>query len=444
MKELVSAPQSPPRLADGAVKNGRRITVATTYPEGAILAVARVAAGRGRLNTIFTTLKSSAWMKFLSKHGPTPRLRRGVEREMKRRSLTGIPLNRIQTEVQFIELLHRGARLIPRSDAAAQGLEYVVKDRFDRTVARRVPGSESEAVISMFASAEQTLRSAKARGQLAVLHLVNNHPDFKNHYLKELAGLPEGHHELVPRAVADRVKRELELADLVLVPSRMVAMQLSSSGLPSDRIVLEPYGVDPWKFRPRSSTASQLQPGRRTRFLFVGNVCHGKGIPFLLEAARRFRTMDVEFTLVGPLRCAELVRHLPPNVRWAGSLSHNGVAEEMQNADVFVLPSVEDAYPLVTMEAMACGLPVIVTSQCGTAELIDNGKDGLVVPGAEVGPLADAIEHLLDDPALRLRMGAAARRKITAGPTWDDYGARVLERIDHFLDLRQPASAGAD
>ena len=421
-----------------------RITVATTYPEAAILAIARVAADEGRLAMIYTTLRPSGWMRLLSRHGPTYKLRRGAERELKRRYLSGIPLKHIATEAEFIEVLHRGARLIPRSEAAAQRLEYIVKERFDRAVARQVSRNDSAVVVAMFASAERTLRSAKVRGQLAVLHLVNNHPRFKNQYLKELAGLHDGHHELVPSAVADRVERELELADVVLVPSRMVAMQLRSCGLPANRIIQERYAVDSWRFHPRSPDAPQSSPGGRVRCLFVGNVCRGKGIPVLLEAARRLQSRNVDFRLVGPLRSSDLLRGLPPNVRWAGSFTHNSVADEMRDADIFVLPSAEDAYPLVTMEAMACGLPVIVTDHCGTSELINNGEDGMVIPTAEVNPLVWAIEQLLDDAGLRARMGAAARRKIEAGPNWDDYGARILHRIDdHVQPIRLPAEVSA-
>jgi glycosyltransferase involved in cell wall biosynthesis len=426
----------------GQVLHHRRLMVATTYPEGAILALARAAANQGSLSKLYTTLNSSAWMSFLSKHGPTPKLRRGLERELKRRSLTGIPQQCIETKAQFTELLHRGARLFPRSEPAAQRLEYLVKNRFDRVVAQRVPEHDSDVVVAMSASAEETLRSARTHGQLAVLHLVNNHPRFKNRYLKELAGLPDGHHELVPQAIAERVERELEVADLVLVPSQMVAAQLRSAGMRADRIVIEPFGVDPWKFRP-ASPASPRPAGRRVRCLFVGNVCHGKGIPFLIRAAAQLEACNVEVRLVGPLRSSDLLRRLTGNVKWVGSVSHNGVAEEMLNADIFVLPSVEDAYPLVTMEAMACGLPVIVTSHCGTSELITQGEDGLIVPAAEVDALVRAIEQLVDDPDLRVSMGASARRTINSGPAWDEYGARVLERIDRHLEARRPAAVGA-
>jgi glycosyltransferase involved in cell wall biosynthesis/lipopolysaccharide/colanic/teichoic acid biosynthesis glycosyltransferase len=436
------APKGPSGGGRRQVLQHSRLTVATTYPEGAILAVARAAASQGSLSKLYTTLSSSAWMSFLSKHGPTPKLRRGLERELKRRSLAGIPRECVETKAQLAELVHRGARLIPRSEAAAQRLEYLVKGRFDRIVAQRIAEHDSDAVVAMSASAEETLRSARTHGQLAVLHLVNNHPRFKNQYLKELAGLPIGHHELVPQAIADRVERELEVADLVLVPSQMVAAQLRSAGLPADRIVIEPFGVDPWKFGPAAAGSSR-PAGRRLRCLFVGNVCHGKGIRVLIQAAARLEACSVEFKLVGPLRSSDLLRRLPGNVEWAGSTSHSGVAEEMRNADIFVLPSVEDAYPLVTMEAMACGLPVIVTTNCGTHELITDGEDGLIVPAAEVEALVRAIERLVDDPDLRISMGAAARRTIKSGPAWEDYGARVLARIDRRLEVRRPEAVGA-
>ena len=126
---------------------------------------------------------------------------------------------------------------------------------------------------------------------------------------------------------------------------------------------------------------SPLSPSRATsqaklRCLFVGQVCHRKGVRFLLEAARRLAGLPVTFTLVGPLRSPELMSHLPANVRWKGSQGHQQIADEMRGADVLLLPSLEDAFGLVTMEAMASGLPVVVSDHCGSSELVADGAAG--------------------------------------------------------------------
>jgi glycosyltransferase involved in cell wall biosynthesis len=280
----------------------------------------------------------------------------------------------------------------------------------------------------MMASAELTLKAVRQSGRLGVLNFVNSHPFYQNLYLRELAGLSNGHHELIPDGVAKQVEAELEQADLVLVPSRFVANQLTELGVASGRVVVRPYGVDLSKFRPVRGGVSR-PPGDRIRCLYMGQISHRKGIKILLDAARRLSGRPVGFTLVGPLVSPELLRDMPANVRWLGAMAHEDAAEQLQLADVFVLPSLEDAYPLVTMEAMATGLPVVVSDHAGTSELITNGLDGLIVPAGQVTPLVEAFQQLLDDQTLRITMGSAARRRIEPDGSWDQYGLAVLDLI---------------
>jgi glycosyltransferase involved in cell wall biosynthesis len=269
--------------------------------------------------------------------------------------------------------------------------------------------------------------------------MVNNHPRQRNRCMKELGGLPVGHHELVPEHVARRVTSELELADLVLVPSRAIARQLLDVGVPGERIVLEPYGVDAADFHPGPDRG--IREGAAL-VLFVGNVCHGKGIRFLIEAARQLRSWPVRFLLIGPLRAPELLAGAPDNVEWMGGVVHDQVAEAMRRADLFVVPSIEDAYPLVTLEAMASGLPVIVSDHAGTSELVTPGVDGLIVKAGETPPLVAAIERLIEDDELRRRIGQAGRQKVV-GHTWGAYTERVLNRLQLALQPVRPLEAAS-
>jgi glycosyltransferase involved in cell wall biosynthesis len=174
----------------------------------------------------------------------------------------------------------------------------------------------------------------------------------------------------------------------------------------------------------------------------VGCVCHGKGIGVLLQAARQLSRWPVRFQLLGPMRSPELMSGLPENVEWRHSVPHREVADAMRAADALVLPSIEDAYPLVTLEAMACGLPVVVSDNAGTSELITHGIDGLVVQAGQVGSLVAAVQRLVEDERGRRRMGDAARRKVEAGRTWHRYGEDVLELLDGRRRLAHSA-AGA-
>jgi glycosyltransferase involved in cell wall biosynthesis len=324
--------------------------------------------------------------------------------------------------------------MVPRTQGIAQRLEDSMKASFDRAVAALLDRVEHDAVIGLSGSSEMTMRAASAAGRLGVLHLVDSHPAAKNRYLRELGGLPAGHPELVADDVCSRMERELEEAGLVLVPSHFVAAQLAAAGVPPDRVLVEPRAVDVLEFSPTPTARATAHD--HLRCLFVGQVCHRKGIRFLLEAAGRLEGMPVTFTLVGPMRSPELMSRLPSNVTWKGSTSHQQVAAEMHGADVLLLPSLEDAFGLVTTEAMASGLPVVVSDHCGSSELVADGAAGIVIPAADAEALENAIRFLLEEPDRRHAMGIEARRRMVAGRSWQSYGQCVLDRID-----RQPSRA---
>jgi glycosyltransferase involved in cell wall biosynthesis len=110
----------------------------------------------------------------------------------------------------------------------------------------------------------------------------------------------------------------------------------------------------------------------------------------------------------------------------------------MAVADVLLLPSLEDAFGLVTTEAMASGLPVVVSDLCGSSELVADGGAGIVIPAADSPALELAIRSLLEEPDRRRAMGLEARRRMVAGRSWESYGRCVLDRIG-----RQPSGEAA-
>lgn len=223
------------------------------------------------------------------------------------------------------------------------------------------------------------------------------------------------------------------------MPSRFVARQLLAHGVAANKIAMLPYGVDLRAFQPRSWPESDKRP---MECLYVGQISHRKGVRVLLDAARHCRQLPVRFRLIGPMVSAEVFDGgLPDNVIYEGPNLPGGVAEAMRQADLFVLPTLEDSFALVVFEAMATGLPVVVTSNAGSAELIEDGHDGLIVPAGDASALTEAIRRLLEQPALRQQLGAAARAKVLGAHSWDAYGASVLQAID--ARRSQPVLRGA-
>jgi glycosyltransferase involved in cell wall biosynthesis len=302
---------------------------------------------------------------------------------------------------------------------------YWVKARFDHAVAHALERDGADVVVGMWGSSLATFEAAGANC-IKVLNYVNSRPEYHNRYLRELALLPPGHPEMVPARTSELVEREMAIADIILVPSEFVAAQMPEFG---HKVSIVPYGVDPVAFAERPAT-----PQRGHSVVFVGQISHRKGISTLFAAARRLPRLS--FKMIGPLVSPEVLDKLPANVHYAGKVVHNEVSAAMQSADIFVLPSFEDSYGLVTTEAMAAGLPVVVSGNCGTSELISHRENGMVFSAGNVDELAEAIDELASDAGLRNRVGAAGQRKVLKSFTWEQYADRVLSS---FLAMKSGA-----
>ncbi len=176
-------------------------------------------------------------------------------------------------------------------------------------------------------------------------------------------------------------------------------------------------GVDPALYRRDKNRIA----GKH--LLFVGRLAAVKGVPILFQAlADVLKTHpDVTLTLIGDgperagLETEAAQLGLADMVKFSGYQSQDAVAKALAMADIFVLPSFAEGVPVVLMEAMATGLPVIATAVGGVSELVDHRENGLLVPPGDTAALAQALTRLLDDPGLCIDLGRAGRAKVTAG-----------------------------
>ena len=228
-----------------------------------------------------------------------------------------------------------------------------------------------------------------------------------------------------------QIDAEIEMADCILVGSTYVRDTFVSEGVPASRIAIAPYGVDLRTFGPAAER--ETRGNARFRAIFVGQLSQRKGIRYLLNAYRDFRKPDTELTLVGnavnsdaPLRAyADLFRHVPHQTRAA-------LAQRYRESDVFVFPTLLEGMPLVVLEAMACGLPVIVTPN-GPGDIVRDGVDGFIVPARDEAAIRDRLERLYADPDLRAQMGRNASGR-ARDFTWAAYTRRVIDVLARLAD----------
>jgi glycosyltransferase involved in cell wall biosynthesis len=175
-------------------------------------------------------------------------------------------------------------------------------------------------------------------------------------------------------------------------------------------------GVNPAQFN------AVQHAGQGKRLLFVGRLANVKGVPVLLKALSAISKDRPELTLSiagdGPDRAGLEAQAkqlgIAQNVKFLGYQSQSQVRELLQQTDVFVLPSFAEGVPVVLMEAMAAGVPVVTTRIAGVPELVDDGVSGILTPPGDEVALGSAIATLLDDPTRRATMGEAGREKVAA------------------------------
>jgi glycogen(starch) synthase len=203
------------------------------------------------------------------------------------------------------------------------------------------------------------------------------------------------------------------------------------------KVRIVPNGVDPEKFKPFEDQAAvkrQFGLGNEPCVLFVGSLIPRKGLPFLVEAAKKIviEYRETKFIIVGegPLR-NQLHRKLEAaslsgNFSFLGNVKEDMLPAVYNCADVFVLPSIQEGQGIVLLEAQASAKPAVAFDVGGVNEALINGETGLLVKRGSTEKLADAIMKLLSDKALREKMGADGRMFVTGNFTWDICAQKML------------------
>ncbi|CAN5684877.1 glycosyltransferase family 4 protein [soil metagenome] len=210
----------------------------------------------------------------------------------------------------------------------------------------------------------------------------------------------------VPAEYYDRLKEEWQLAERVVVNSEWSRRAVLAAGIDPARTCVIPLAYEPED--PLPAQSAKEKPSGRLHLLWLGQVVLRKGIPYLLEAARKLPR--VQFDVVGSIGITDqAVRSAPANVTFHGKLDRSGALAYYRNADLFVLPTLSDGFAITQIEAMSHGLPVITTERCG--EVVTPGEDGFIIPVRSAEALAERIAQLDSDRALLEFMSTNAIKK---------------------------------
>lgn len=268
------------------------------------------------------------------------------------------------------------------------------------------------------------IQKAKEHG-LIIVHEVIVNPEIGRVLIEERNLYPGIEPQTECEQVEEGIKKDIQkwgMSDLILVPSEFVYKSLVKLGALKDKVSIVPYGIDQDWFAGKATPI-------RGRVLFVGSVCLLKGNHYLAQANKilNSRNVNCDFRVIGPYN-SNVIGHTEfqgPN--YIGQCPRSRIKQEFLNADIFVLPTLSDSFALVNLEAMACGVPVITTPNCGS--VVRDGVDGFIVPIRNAEILADRIEELLTDDILRNQMSQNARQR-AKDFTWEKYSEYLISAIN--------------
>lgn len=389
--------------------------------------------------TVIAAQKAGVLESFITALYPTSRWKR-MGRKMAARGRGEIDSGRVRLIpwFQLIDYLLSGAaqRFLHLSQ---HRLQSWANNQFDRAAGRHLRRRRSARLVHGFeASALHTFEAAKQRGLVTVLDVPSANELLVRAASEEAERAGFGRRPSTS-SWSHELRRERALADYLFAPSTFVRDCLIANGAPPERIVLLPYGADPTIFAPRAADADDGV----FRVLFVGRVGLAKGIRYLLEAFKCLALPDAELLLVGkPTTDGErILREYRGHYRLIGAVPHSRLGEWYGQASVFAFPSLAEGSALVVYEAMASGLPVIVTPESGS--IARDGLDGLVVPSGRTDALAAALSRLHDHAPERMLMGASGRRRIVEHYTWQHYHQRLAAAYRAIIE-KAPVQAAVD
>lgn len=321
-------------------------------------------------------------------------------------------------------------RVAPSQVRLRSWLKWQTQETLDRFAAGRLP--RCDVLIGQSGQGLHSGVAAQAMGAKYVCHRGSTHiRDYERRMAAEFHRWRCRYEPQAPRLV-EKELREYETADLITVPSRAAREGYLSEGVDPTRVVVTSYGVDLTRFKPSGEPAAgQFQ------VIAVGQVILRKGIPDLLVAFSRLRHPRKRLQLVGrvgpEMKTAIEVNRLPTeHVHWVGEADLEEVRRLMSESHVLAMPSIEDGFGKVVLEAMACGCPVIASRESGGSEAIENGVDGFVVAAGDQEQILRSMQTLASDEAMRAKMAVAAATKVHEHLSWDQYGERVRRVL---LDL---------
>jgi len=252
-------------------------------------------------------------------------------------------------------------------------------------------------------------------------HMLEQQEILRNEYLKYNI-----HFNIDPWAM-DRELKEYKEANFILVPSEFCRSSFAKHKIYNTEII--PYAANLDNFYPIPKKANK----KYFDILYIGALSLRKGLPYLLDAFANFKHPNKQLHIIGSKTEDTILfekKLNADNIKIYGHIPNNKLIQYINNADVFIIASIEDGYPLVIPQVLACAVPVISTFNTGSSELITKYNCGYVVPPMNSESILDKLYQLNDDKVLLRKFSENATK--ASEITWEIFVNNLNKKIKKY------------
>lgn len=306
-------------------------------------------------------------------------------------------------------LFHNLVRRVRGSGGADWSVVMGINRRFQELARSRLSSIQGHRVLFSYSyAAHDLLLEAGSKGWATVVGQIDPGPEEERIVAEEHRRYPQIRTSWEPAPIEywDHWRREMDYTDRVMVNSSWSRTCLERVGIPQEKIVEVPLAFkSQCKSHHRDKRFGKQRGDKGCFFdiLFLGQVNLRKGVARLIEAMRilenHHSNKRIRLTLAGAAEVDSSLWKDLSNVRWIGPLSRSETDSAYSKADAFVLPSLSDGFAITQLEALAHGLPVIVSKNCG--KVVTHGVNGWVLDDLEPETIADSIVNVAEHPHLR-------------------------------------------
>lgn len=330
------------------------------------------------------------------------------------------------TSLPLKELLFRFSKKINLIDEYFD-IDLLTSNIFENAASKKIDYQNTDIILGWSSFSLKSFEIANKHNCIKILERGSSHIEFQKDILKEEYDLIGLNPKIPSKKIIDKEIKEYDLSDYISVPSVFSKKSFLEKGFSEKKVFNIPYGVDLNNF----FLSNEIKNDDEFNIISVGAISVRKGSIYLLKAFNELNLKNTKLIFIGDIeRGFEKIlnMHLNDNIKIIKSVSQNSLRNFYHQASVFVTCPVEDGFGMVILQAMACGLPIIVTNNAGGSEIIDDGVDGYVIPIRDKERLKEKLLFLYHNREELLVMGKKAEHKAKNFFSWKNYG----EKIENF------------